>query len=158
MKPIDLKKLIIAIAIPEAVGLISSIIAGNISESYKATERPPLSPPGIVFPIVWIVLYAMMGIASYIIAVEVKGWDRKKQDALAFYGLQLAVNFIWPIIFFRFEAYWLAAVVILVLLAMVVITACRFKELNTTAFWLMVPYILWLVFATYLNIGVAILN
>lgn len=158
VKPINLKRLIIAIAIPEAVGLLSSFVTGNIGEAYRSYTQPPLSPPGIVFPIVWTVLYALMGIASYLIYEEVRGKDKEKQEALFFYGLQLAVNFIWPIIFFRFKAYWVAVVVILILLALVIVTALKFRELNKTAFWLLIPYIAWLLFATYLNIGVAVLN
>ena len=158
MKPINLKKLLIAIAIPELVGLLSTLVTGNVRNLYEDVNRPFLSPPAIVFPIVWIILYALMGIASYVIFEEVKGKETKRQEALFLYAIQLAINFIWPIIFFRFEAYWLAVIVILILLFVVIITALKFKELNSTAFLLMVPYILWLVFATYLNIGVAILN
>ena len=156
MKPINLKRLIIAIIIPEAVGLLSSFVTGNIGNAYNNYTKPPLSPPGIIFPIVWGILYALMGIASYIVYEEGKG--EKRREALTFYGLQLAVNFIWPIIFFRFEAYWVAVVVIFVLLALVIITALKFKEISNAAFWLLVPYIAWLLFATYLNIGVAVLN
>lgn len=156
MKPINLKRLIIAIIIPEAVGLLSSFVTGNIGNAYNDYTKPPLSPPGIIFPIVWGILYALMGIASYIVYEEGKG--EKRREALTFYGLQLAVNFIWPIIFFRFEAYWVAVVVIFVLLVLVVITALKFKEISNAAFWLLVPYIAWLLFATYLNIGVAVLN
>lgn len=156
MKPINLKRLIIAIIIPEAVGLLSSFVTGNIGNAYNDYTKPPLSPPGIIFPIVWGILYALMGIASYIVYEEGKG--EKRREALTFYGLQLAVNFIWPIIFFRFEAYWVAVVVIFVLLVLVIITALKFKEISNAAFWLLVPYIAWLLFATYLNIGVAVLN
>ena len=156
MKPINLKRLLIAIFIPEAVGLLSSFVTGNIGDAYTNYTKPPLSPPGILFPIVWIILYALMGVASYIIYDAKRG--EKQHEALTFYGLQLAVNFIWPIIFFRFEAYWVAVIVILILLALVLITAVKFKELNVTAFWLLAPYVAWLIFATYLNIGVAVLN
>ena len=158
MRPINLKKLIIAIAIPELVGFLSAIITGNIGETYKSLKSPPLSPPGIIFPIVWAILYALMGIASYIIFEEVKGRQNEQKQALSFYGAQLAVNFIWPIIFFKLKAYTAAVFVIFILLILVIITAARFKALNKTAFWLFVPYIAWLLFATYLNIGVAVLN
>ena len=158
MKPINLKKLIIAIAIPELVGFLSAIITGNIGETYKSFKSPPLSPPGIIFPIVWAILYALMGIASYIIFEEVKGRQKEQKQALSFYGAQLAVNFIWPIIFFKLKAYTAAVFVIFILLILVIITALKFKNLNKTAFWLLVPYIIWLLFATYLNIGVAVLN
>ena len=158
MKPINLKRLITAIAIPELVGVAAAILSGNIGETYRGFKQPPLSPPGIVFPIAWIILYALMGIASYIIVEEVKGQEADKREALFFYGLQLAVNFVWPIIFFRFSAYWVAVVIILVLLALVGVTALKFFRLKTAAFWFLTPYILWLLFATYLNIGVAVLN
>ena len=156
MKPINLKRLIIAILIPEAVGLLSSFAAGNIGDAYGSYQKPPLSPPGVLFPIVWVILYALMGIASYIVYDESGG--EKRKDALTFYSLQLLFNFAWPIFFFRFEAYWISVVVILALLALVVITALRFKDISKVAFWLLVPYIIWLLFATYLNIGVAVLN
>ena len=158
MKPINLKRLIIALAIPEAVGGLSALISGNMGAAYQSYKQPPLSPPGIVFPIAWIILYALMGVASYLIVEEVKGQTNLKQEALFFYGLQLAVNFVWPVIFFRFSAYWVAMVIILVLLSLVVVTALKFKNLNFTAFCLLFPYILWLLFATYLNVGVAVLN
>lgn len=158
MKPINLKRLLTAIAIPELVGLLSAIITGNIGETYKSFTQPPLSPPGIIFPIVWVILYGLMGVASYIIFEERKASEEKQKQALTFYGLQLAVNFIWPIVFFKFEAYTAAVFVIFILLVLVIITAAKFKALSKTAFWLLVPYIVWLLFATYLNIGVAVLN
>lgn len=158
MKPINLKRLLTAIAIPELVGLLSAVITGNIGDTYKSFEQPPLSPPGIIFPIVWVILYGLMGVASYIVFEERKASEEKQKLALTFYGIQLAVNFIWPILFFKFEAYTLSVFVIIILLVLVIITALKFKEINTVAFWLMVPYIIWLLFATYLNIGVAVLN
>ncbi len=154
MKPINLKRLIIAILIPEAVGGLSALLSGSMGDSYGSYNQPPLSPPAILFPIAWTILYALMGIASYIVYEEAKN----KNDGLLFYGLQLLVNFLWPIIFFRFEAYWFAVAVIIILVALVIITMVKFREVSKVAFWLMVPYILWLLFATYLNIGVAILN
>lgn len=158
MKPINLKRLLTAIAIPELVGLLSAVITGNIGDTYKSFRQPPLSPPGIIFPIVWVILYGLMGVASYIIFEERKASEEKQKQALTFYGLQLAVNFIWPIVFFKFEAYTAAVFVIFILLVLVIITAAKFKALSKTAFWLLVPYIVWLLFATYLNIGVAVLN
>ena len=158
MKPIHLKRLLTAIAIPELVGLLSAVITGNIGDTYKSFEQPPLSPPGIIFPIVWVILYGLMGVASYIIFEEIRDRREEQKQALTFYGLQLAVNFIWPIVFFKFEAYTAAVFVIFILLVLVIITAAKFKALGKTAFWFLVPYIVWLLFATYLNIGVAVLN
>lgn len=157
MRPINLKRLIIAIGIPEAVGALSSLFVGNSREMYGGFEKPPLSPPGWLFPVVWVILYALMGIASYLIYEE-RGREKEKTEALFFYGLQLLVNFVWPIVFFGFGAYWIAVVILVVLIALVVVTMIKFKELNVTAFYLLIPYLVWLVFALYLNIGVAILN
>lgn len=156
MRPINLKRLIIAIAIPEAVGALSSLVSGRMGETYQNYVKPPLSPPGWLFPVVWVILFALMGIASYLIFDEPR--SREKREALFFYGLQLLVNFIWSPIFFRFEAYWLAVVVLVVLISLVVVTMIRFKLLNSTAFYLLIPYLIWLIFALYLNIGVALLN
>lgn len=158
MKPINLKRLIIAVVIPLAVGGLSALISGNISGKYSDFVQPPLSPPAIVFPIVWTVLYALMGIASYLVYEESSVKHQKKNDALLFYGIQLFVNFLWSIIFFRFDAYWLAFALIIALVVLVVITMIKFREINKTAFYLLIPYIIWLLFATYLNFGVAVLN
>ncbi len=158
MKPINLKRLLIAIAIPEAVGGLAALISGNIGQMYQNYNKPPLSPPGILFPIVWVLLYALMGIASYLVYEEGTNKGNAKQNALLFYAIQLGLNFLWPIVFFRFEAYTAAVVVILLLDIFVIITALKFKKLYEPAFYLMIPYILWLLFATYLNIGVAVLN
>ena len=153
---INFKKLIVCILIPLGVGALSALLSGGGMADFGSVTKPPLSSPGWLFPIVWTILYSLMGIASYIIYDAKRG--EKQKEALTFYGLQLAVNFIWPIIFFRFEAYWVAVIVILILLALVLITAVKFKEINNVSFWLLVPYIAWLIFATYLNIGVAVLN
>lgn len=158
MKPINLKRLIIAIGIPEAVGALSSLVSGNMGDNYQSYAKPPLSPPGWVFPIAWVILYALMGIASYLIYEESRGKGEEKREALFFYGLQLLVNFIWSPIFFRFEAYWVAVIVLVVLIALVIVTMLKFKKLYPSAFYLLIPYLIWLLFALYLNIGVAVLN
>ncbi|MBO5200539.1 MAG: tryptophan-rich sensory protein [Clostridia bacterium] len=158
MKPINLKKLAIAIAIPEAVGLLASLVSGNIGSRYSEFQKPPLSPPGWIFPVVWVILYALMGIASYLVAQSGYGSKDDKSNAFIFYGTQLFFNFLWPIIFFRFEAYILAVAVIFVLNILVIITALCFGRFDRRAFYLFIPYIIWLLFATYLNIGVALLN
>ncbi|MBO5909705.1 MAG: tryptophan-rich sensory protein [Clostridia bacterium] len=158
MKPINLKRLIIAVLIPLAVGGLSALLSGNISGKYTDFAQPPLSPPAIIFPIVWTILYTIMGIASYLVYEDPTSNRAKKEDALLYYGLQLFANFLWSIIFFRFDAYWFAFTVIIVLIALVIITMLKFRKINKTAFYLLIPYLIWLLFATYLNIGVAVLN
>lgn len=145
--------LITSLLIPLAVGWLSTIISGGTSES--GFQKPPLSPPDWLFPIVWTILYLMIGYASYLIFKES---DYKFNDALKAYAYQLFVNFLWPIVFFRFEYYTAAAVVLGVLILLVISNIIEFYKLNKTAGKLLIPYLLWCLFALYLNIGVAILN
>lgn len=158
MKKINVLALVISIAIAELTGILSAIISGNMSGSYNDFVKPPLSPPTILFPIVWTILYATMGTAAYFIWDSVKGSAEQRREALYFYVAQLFVNFLWSIVFFGLEAYTLAVAVIILLDILVIITTLKFKEINRLSYWLMIPYIIWLIFATYLNIGVAILN
>ena len=142
-------------AIALAVGALSGIISGSSMASYEFMAKPPLSPPGWIFPIVWAVLYVLMGIAAAII------WNSKnygRDTAIVLYAVQLAVNFFWPIFFFVFQApllsfFWLAFLIVLVLL-----TIGSFSDISAKATWLMLPYLLWILFAAYLNLGVYILN
>lgn len=158
MKPINLKKLVVAILIPEAVGFLSALLSGSMGDAYDKFKQPPLSPPAILFPIVWAILYGLMGIASYIVYEATVRRPKEGQEALVFYGLQLGANFLWPIVFFRLEAYYFAFVLLLILIVLVLITAIKFKKQSDVAFYLLIPYIAWLLFAAYLNLGVAILN
>lgn len=153
---INLKKLLIQLAIPLATGGIATLLSGGM-DTYQTVNRPPLSPPGWLFPIVWTILYLMMGYAAYrVVTGEVPKGDRKQ--ALIFYGLQLFFNFLWPIVFFRFEAYWLAFFVLLAMWVLIYVTMHLFSEIDETAENLLIPYLLWVTFAGYLNLGVALLN
>lgn len=158
MKKINYLALGISIAIAELTGLLSALISGNMSNSYGSFVQPPLSPPAIVFPIVWVILYAFMGAAAYFIWDSIRGTAYEKNISLRFYAAQLFVNFSWSIFFFRFEAFWFAVGVIILLDILVLITTLKFKKINRLSYWLMLPYLAWLIFATYLNIGVALLN
>lgn len=150
------KPYIISILIAEAVGLLSGLLAGNIGTSYRSLVQPPLSPPGWLFPVVWVILYALMGIAAAMIWRSPATQDRRQ--ALYLYAAQLFVNFWWSILFFRFELFWFSAVWIILLDLLVIATILQFYKINQTAAWLLVPYLIWILFATYLNIGVAVLN
>ena len=152
----SVQQLIIALAIPLAVGGISSLLAGGM-DTFKTLEKPPLSPPGWVFPVVWTVLYLLMGFASYLVYTA-NAPTYKKNSALLFYGLQLFFNFFWSIIFFRFEAYLFAFVWLVVLWLLIIITTVRFFEVRKSAGLLMLPYLIWVTFAGYLNLGIYILN
>ena len=152
----NLKKLLLFLAIPLAVGGLATALSGGMA-AFKSMNQPPLSPPGWLFPIVWTILYLLMGYASYRIAVsDAPREDRKK--ALIFYGVQLFFNFLWPIIFFGFEAYWLAFAILLILWVFIYLTMHLFSQIDETAESLLIPYLLWVTFAGYLNLGVALLN
>ncbi len=141
-----------AIALPLLVGGLSTLISGGTKADFI---QPPLSPPGWVFGVAWTVLYTLMGIASYIVFVE---QDCKITDQTKSYFYQLFVNFLWPIVFFRFRLFPAAVVVLGVLIILAVANAIEFFKVSKTAGKLLIPYILWLLFALYLNIGVAVLN
>lgn len=144
--------LIAAIALPLLVGGLATLISGGTSQGFR---KPPLSPPDWVFPVVWNILYILIGLASYLIY---KDSDYKFNDALKAYFYQLFVNFLWPIVFFRFEYYTASVVVLGVLILLVIGNIIEFYKLNHTAGLLLVPYLIWCLFALYLNIGVAVLN
>ena len=153
---LDWKKLLLCLGIPLAVGGLSALISGGM-EAYGSFVQPPLSPPGWLFPVVWTVLYLLMGYASYRVLMS----DAPKEEirkALILYGVQLFLNFIWSPIFFGLGWYWAAFAVLLALWALVFLTIRAFSKIDEKAADLLLPYILWLSFAGYLNFGVALLN
>ena len=157
MKKIKITDLLIFIVGTELVGVLSGILAGGSFSFYKEIVRPPFSPPGWIFPIVWIILYALMGISAYLIYTS-KATVRQKNFALAVYAIQLVVNFLWSIVFFRLEMVGLSVIIILLLLLLIVVMIWVFYRIRPVAAYLNIPYLLWTAFASYLNIGVLILN
>ena len=155
MKKFNVTELIISIVFAELVGALSALLAGDFGSLYAEIERPPFSPPAWVFPVVWAVLYAIMGITSYMIY---RNDDYKSKAALKIYYLQLAVNFSWSIIFFRFEQYTAAAVTAVILVVLVAIMVIKFFRIRKKAGYLNLPYLAWSIFASYLAIGTAMLN
>lgn len=141
----------------EAVGGLSGWLTRDGMELYKTQViKPPLSPPAIVFPIVWAVLYALMGIG--IARVVLSGRSEERTDAIQVYLLQLAVNFTWSIFFFNLRTYGGALAVLLILLGLIVWMIQRFRRVDLPAARLQIPYLVWVAFAAYLNAGVWILN
>ena len=158
MKPnIKWKPLLLALALPLAVGGFSAFLTRDGMRAFALLKQPPLSPPAWLFPVVWTLLYLMMGLASYLVWVSgVSDWRRER--ALTVYGLSLAANFLWPILFFTMQA-WLAAFLLLLLLwALVGTAALLFGAIAPRAGKLLLPYLAWLTFAAYLNLGVWLLN
>lgn len=152
---INKKSLITNIAIPLLVGGISALITGGGFKDYSNVARPALSPPAILFPIVWTLLYILMGISAYIV------WERDTTKArlpIAIYAIQLFLNFMWPIFFFSFKAYLFSFIWLLLLWSFVLAMIVVFYKVNRLAGILQIPYLLWLTFAAYLNLGVFLLN
>jgi len=156
MKKQSIKGILFSIILVEVLGFISSKASGDIRMVYDALLKPPLSPPGWLFGVAWVILYALMGISVYLIYTDTESADRK--EALQLFGWQLVLNLIWPIFFFRWGLYQAAVVVILILDFLVWVMIKKFARINETAARLLIPYGLWLLYATYLNIGFALLN
>lgn len=156
-KKINIKSLIICIIIPLAVGGLSALLTIGSMKDFEAMNQPPLSPPGWLFPIVWTILYILMGVASYI-ALETPSSPEATKNAFKAYFLQLGFNFFWSIIFFTLGAYEIAFAWLLALLALIVVTTVRFWRINPIAGILMLPYIAWVSFAGYLNLAIAYIN
>jgi len=143
-----------AILIPIATGILSALASGGMS-MYSTLKKPPLSPPGFIFPLVWLVLYALMGISSYLIY---EAQSPYRQDTLKTYILQLFFNFCWSILFFRFSLYFLALLWLFILIALIMIMIYQFYRIKPAAAYLQIPYLLWCLFAAYLNFMIALLN
>lgn len=157
MKKINWKLLIICIAIPLAVGGLSALLTKDNMIMFQYIRKPALSPPAWLFPVVWTILYTLMGIASYRV-VSSDAAPKEIRGALIFYALQLFFNFLWSIVFFNLEAYLFAFIWLILLWALILITTVRFFRIDRRAGWLMVPYLLWVAFAGYLNYAIYKLN
>lgn len=151
---IQWKDLITCLAIPLAVGGLSALLTQNSMETFRLVNKPALAPPGWVFPVVWTILYILMGIASYLVLTSGKPND----TALTVYGIQLVFNFFWSIIFFNLEMYLFAFIWLVVLWLLIFKTAILFYQISKPAGYLMIPYLLWVAFAGYLNLSIYLLN
>lgn len=154
MKNKSLSTLTISILIPIAAGSISALLSGNMG-MYSALNKPPLSPPGFLFPIVWMILYILMGISSYLIYTS-QNPDSPK--ALKTYALQLGINFFWSIIFFGFSRFFLSFLWLLLLIAIIIMMIRQFMKISRAAAYLQIPYLLWCIFAAYLNLMIYRMN
>ncbi|MCC8042683.1 MAG: tryptophan-rich sensory protein [Oscillospiraceae bacterium] len=149
----NVTELLISIVTAQLTGVLSALVvmlSGNSFSVYEEYTKPPLSPRGWLFPVVWVVLYTLMGISAYIVY---KSDSEKKENALKLYGIQLFVNFLWSIVFFGFNSLRLSLVVILVLLLLVIAMIMSFRRISSLSAYLNIPYLLWVIFATYLVLG-----
>ena len=153
-----IKPYVISIAIALAVGGLSALLTAGNMNIYDRIITPPLSPPPILFPIVWTILYALMGVSSARIYIKGKEQNIDVSGALLVYALQLAVNFFWSIIFFNMQAFLFAFVWIILLWLLIIVMIKRFYEIDPLSAWLQIPYLLWVTFAAYLTFAIYILN
>ena len=154
---IKIRPLVIALALPLLTGGFAALISRSKMGLFDTVSKPPLSPPAWLFPVAWTVLYVLMGVASYRVFTARAG-SAEKNRALLLYGIQLAFNFFWTLIFFNLGAYWFAFVWLAALLALIAVTTVKFYGIDRPAAYLMLPYLLWVTFAGYLNLGIALLN
>ncbi len=147
------KTYIISVLIALAAGGLSALLTSGNMDIYRNIVKPPLSPPSIVFPIVWTVLYILMGISAAAV------WGEKDSGgAIGVYSAQLVVNFLWSIIFFGFRAYFVAFVWLILLWILIISMINKFRAIKPWAGFLQLPYLLWVTFAGYLNFMIFVLN
>lgn len=150
----SVKKLLISLGIPLAVGVCAAFLNGDAMRTFSEMNQPPLSPPEWLFPIVWTILYLLMGFASYLVNISEKETERARN----LYALQLFFNFLWPTWFFGFEWYLFAFLWLIILWILIFKTQNAFYVISKKAAFLLVPYLIWTTFAGYLNFGVYLLN
>ena len=145
------KTLLVCILIPLAVGTVAGLLTMGGMEQFQSLNKPMLAPPAWLFPIVWTILYILMGVSSYLILDQ-------KGKALTIYGYQLVVNFLWPVFFFNFEWYGFSYLWLILLWILVAKMIWEFQKNSFSAALMNVPYLLWLSFAGYLNLTIWLLN
>jgi tryptophan-rich sensory protein len=151
------KTLAVSLVIPLFVGAVSFLLSMKGILGYGEFAKPPLSPPAWLFPIAWTVLYLLMGVSSYLVYTRAKDENRLR-EGLVLYGLSLFLGLLWSPIFFSLKMYFLAFLWLSSLLGIVISTAVSFYRIYKPAGLLLVPYVIWIAFAGYLNIMIAILN
>lgn len=149
------KALLVCLLIPLVVGGISGFLTKDAMESFQSLNKPPLSPPGWVFPVVWTILYILMGLGSYMVW---RSDSPLQKSALGLYAIQLFVNFMWPILFFSFAQYLVSFFWLVFLFLLIVTMFYYFYRAEPLAAWLQIPYMLWILFAGYLNLSIYFLN
>ncbi|OUP77106.1 TspO protein [Erysipelatoclostridium sp. An15] len=149
------KYIILNIAISLGIGGLSAFFTMNSMDIYQNINRPKLAPPGYIFPIVWTILYVLMGISSYLIH---RSNHKNKETALIIYYFQLLINFSWPIFFFNYQNFLLALAILFILNILVIILIKVTYSINHLASYLLIPYLIWILFALYLNFWIFIHN
>jgi tryptophan-rich sensory protein len=152
------RKLVFSILLCESVGIVSGLLAGVANNPwFEALQKPSWNPPGYLFGPVWTVLYLLMGISAWLV------WKspeliNKKRTALVYFAVQLFLNFWWSIVFFNFHSSFLALIDIITMLLFISLTIFEFSKISKLAAWLLLPYLMWVSFATALNFSIWYLN
>lgn len=146
----------ISILIAELVGGLSALLTRNGMEMFETVNKPALTPPPIVFPIVWSILFALMGIGAARIYLATPSVNRN--HSIIIYVSQLIVNFFWSIIFFNLQAYGFAFIWLLLLWALIILMIYKFYQVDKIAALLQIPYLIWVTFAGYLTLNIWLLN
>ena len=148
----------ISIGIALLVGGLSALVTGGSMGIYEEIITPPLSPPSWLFPVVWTILFILMGISAAMIYNDRKASMAQKKSALYTYALSLIVNFFWSIIFFNFRAFFFAFIWLVLLLYLIINTILKYYKIKPLAAYLQIPYAIWVSFAGYLTLAIWILN
>ena len=148
------KNLIISILIPNVLGFLGSLI-GNVQNGFEGITKPSFTPPALVFPIAWTILYILMGVSTYIIY---ESNSKEKSKSLIIYGIQLILNASWTFFFFNLNWFFFSFILVIIILILVIIMIYKFYNINKTAAYLQLPYVLWLIFAAILSYNVYLLN
>lgn len=157
MKVTNWKVYAVWIAICEAVGFLSGWLSREGQDIYNVTAvKPAITPPDWVFPVVWIILFALMGISAARVSLTPASKERSR--GLNLFTSQLIVNFFWPLFFFNLQAFEFSLIWLLLLLLLVVLTFLQFRKIDHLSGWVLIPYIVWLIFAVILNWRVSVLN
>lgn len=152
------KSYVISIAIALAVGGLSAFLTMGNMDLYSEIIKPPLAPPPILFPIVWTVLYILMGISAAMIYNERDNQMAESNRALIVYAVNLVLNFFWSMIFFNMRAFLFAFVWLVALWIVILLMIIKFAKIKPIAGYLQIPYLLWVTFAGYLNFAIYFLN
>ncbi len=153
-----IKPYVISCAIALAVGGLSALLTAGSMDLYSEIVQPPLAPPSFLFPVVWTVLYILMGIGAAMIYLEKDRMPREVSHALIVYAVNLFLNFFWSIIFFNMRAFLFSFIWLVLLWASIMVMIIKFRRIKPLAGYLQIPYLVWVTFAGYLNLAIYILN
>lgn len=154
----NIKSYVVSILIALVTGGLSALLTSGNMDLYSTIITPPLAPPSILFPIVWTILYILMGISAAMIYNTETAPLSQRKSALYTYGISLLFNFFWSIIFFNNRQFLFAFIWLLALLFLIVRTIMKYYKINPVAAYLQIPYLLWVTFAGYLNFAIWVLN